>query len=258
VRALVCAATRSELDACRRGIRAATGGGDSDGDGDATRAFETLLTGVGPARAARALGERLACGPTPDLVVSSGFAGALSPTLALSSWVTATRVSEWNASESAVVEVAGLALVCAVGLERCDVISSSTLVVPGSSLPSSRSPASAASGASALAPPLVVDMESAALAREARRRGVCFAVARLVSDTPAHPLPAFMAPFAEALAGEAAASRLVAAGRGIRAAAGDPRAVARFVLASSTWLRALEDGWTRLGVAAAWRSALRT
>jgi nucleoside phosphorylase len=242
VRGLVCAATRSELDACRRGIRAATGDAF-----DTSARFEMLLTGVGPARAARALGQRLANGPAPDLVVSSGFAGALSPTLALSSWVTGARVSEWSASESAAVEVAGLVLVCALGLERCDVISSSTLVVPGTrSLPAAR-PA-----------PLVVDMESAALAREARRRGVPFAVARLVSDTPAHPMPAFMAPFAAALAGETAASRLIAAGRGVCAAAAAPRAVARFVRESSTWLRDLEDGWARLGTAGAWRSALRT
>ncbi len=214
-----------------------------------------LLTGVGPARAARALDRRLANGPLPDLVVSSGFAGALTPTLALSSWVTGARVSEWNASESAAVEVAGLVLVCALGLERCDVISSSTLVVPGASFPSARDHTRAGAAPRA---PLVVDMESAALAREARRRGVPFAVARLVSDTPAHPMPAFMAPFAAALAGEAAASRLVAAGRGVCAAVTAPRAVARFLRESSTWLRALEDGWMRLAIAGAWRSALRT
>jgi hypothetical protein len=179
----------------------------------------------------------------PDVVVSSGFAGALSPTLALSSWITGVRVSEWDAGDSLLLEVDGVALVYAPGLEHCDVISSRTLVVPGSSSPLPDQP-NASPRANV---PCVVDMESAALAREARRRGVGFAVARLVSDTPAHPLPAFMAPFATALAATAAGERLVAGGRGLYAAAGDPRAVVRFLTESAAWLRALEDGWTRLG-----------
>ncbi len=68
MRALVCAATRAEHDACRRGILASRTGVPS--------AYEMLLTGVGPVRAARSLARRLARGGVPDLVVSSGFAGA--------------------------------------------------------------------------------------------------------------------------------------------------------------------------------------
>jgi len=245
VHTLVCAATRAEHDACRRGILAS-------GAGAAPSAYEMLLTGVGPLRAARSLAERLARGDLPDLVVSSGFAGALSPELALSSWITGARIREWNGKTSVAVELEGIALVCAPGLMRCDVLSSSTVMsaeMTSGAVEPSRSA------------PLVADMESAALAREACRRGVRFGIARLISDTPAHPLPAFVSPFAAALAAPRGSSRLVAAGRGLFAAAGDPRAVVRFVEESSAWLRALEDGWKRLGKGpwvSAISSAIRT
>lgn len=216
MRVLVCAATRAEHGACARGIGAR---------------HEVLLTGVGPARAARTLAERLARGALPDLVVSSGFAGALTPTLALGSWITGARVSEWDGALRLSVDVE---LVCAPGLVRCEVVSSSALVAP-SDVPG------------AATTPLVADMESAALAREARRRGVAFAIVRLISDTPAHPLPAFVSPFAAALAATTTASRLAAAGRGLAAAAARPRDVVRLVTESGAWLRGLEDGWRALG-----------
>ena len=84
---LVCAATGTEADACRRGIADAMAPG-----------IEVLTTGVGPARATAALAERLlACGggspaPRPALIVSSGFAGALTAGLAPLAWVTASSV----------------------------------------------------------------------------------------------------------------------------------------------------------------------
>ena len=239
MRTLVCAATRAEHDACRRGILAS---------GVCTPSYEMLLTGVGPLRAARSLAERFARGDLPDLVVSSGFAGALGSELALSSWVTGVRIREWDGATSVAVELEGVALVCAPGLVRCDVLSSSTVMsAEMTSGAVEHEHALEHGGDPPRSAPLVADMESAALARETCRRGVRFGVARLISDTPAHPLPAFVSPFAAALAAPTAASRLVAAGRGLRAAAGDPRAVARFVGESSAWLRALEDGWKRLG-----------
>jgi nucleoside phosphorylase len=195
-----------------------------------------LLTGVGPLRAARSLAQRLARGVLPDLVVSSGFAGALSPELALSSWVAGARVSEWNGH--ARVPVEAVALVCAPGLVRCDVLSSSTLISANDALDDAvPDPGSG----------VVVDMESAALAREAGRRGVPFAIVRLISDTPAHPLPSFVSPFAAALSAPTTASRVASAGRGLCAAVADPFAVVRLVRDSARWLRDLEDGWKRLG-----------
>jgi hypothetical protein len=227
VRVLVCAATRAERDACSRGIVASSG----------VAAHEMLLTGVGPLRAARSLAQRLARGVLPDLVVSSGFAGALSPQLALSSWIAGARVSEWNGV--ARVPVEAVSLVCAPGLLRCDVLSSSTLMSANDAL--DHAVPTPGSG------PIVVDMESAALAREAGRRGVRFAIVRLISDTPAHPLPSFVSPFAAAMSAPTTASRVAHAGRGLCAAVADPLAVARLVRESASWLRDLEDGWKRLG-----------
>jgi hypothetical protein len=227
VRVLVCAATRAERDACTRGIVAS-----------ARSAHEVLLTGVGPLRAARSLAQRLARGVLPDLVVSSGFAGALSPELALSSWIAGARVSEWNGVARVPVET--VSLVCAPGLLRCDVPSSSTLMSANDALHDAvPDPASGT--------PLVGDMESAALAREAGGRGVPFAIVRLISDTPAHPLPSFVSPFAAAMSAPSTASRVAHAGRGLCAAVADPRGVVRLVRESARWLRDLEEGWKTLG-----------
>jgi len=198
-----------------------------------------LLTGVGPHRAAHSLEMRLARGERPDLVISSGFAGALSPTLALSSWVSGARVGEWNGARA--VPVDGVALVKGPpGVVRCEVCSSSELAVGG------------AMTLADAAHPVVVDMESAALARVATRWEIAFAVVRLISDTPAHPLPAFSAPFASALAAMAAGERLSLAGRGLVGAMVDPRGVVRLVRQSLACLRELEAGWQRH---AEWSSA---
>jgi hypothetical protein len=75
---IVCAATHAEARACGKGI--ARAGLSSE--------LEVLETGVGLTRARGALERRLARGPRPELVVSSGFAGAYSRDLAVSSWIT--------------------------------------------------------------------------------------------------------------------------------------------------------------------------
>ncbi len=185
-----------------------------------------LLTGVGPQRAARALAARLAHGSLPDLVVSSGFAGALTTTLALSSWITAVRLCEWEGDSRVAVEDVEL-LPAFPHLVACEVLSSSTL----------------ASTVLEGADPIAVDMESVALAREAGRRGVPFTVVRLVTDTPAQPLPAFLAPFTAALAATTSRARVAHAARGIRSALADPRAAAQLLADGPRWLRALEEGW---------------
>jgi hypothetical protein len=216
-RVLVCAATKAEHDACKRGIARA----------DARH--EMLVTGVGPVRAARALAERLSRASLPDRVVSSGFAGALSASLALSTWITAATLAEYGHEDDD--EHSRVPVEAFAGLVACEVRSSDTLVsgeVPGRS-----------------GLPIAVDMESVALARECARRGVAFTVVRLVSDTPAHPLPAFLSPFTSALAATEAAARIGHAARGVRAALADPRGVGRLLADGPMWLRRLEDGWHR-------------
>jgi hypothetical protein len=199
-----------------------------------------LLTGVGPHRAARSLEMRLAHGLRPDLIVSSGFAGALSPALALSSWIAGARIGEWNGVEA--VPVQDVALVKGPpGVARCEVRSSSELVLVAGAMPVADA-----------REPVVVDMESAALARVAARWGIAFAVVRLISDTPAHPLPRFSAAFASAMAATTNGSRLSLAGRGLFGAIADPPGVLRLVRQGTACLRELEAGWQRL---AAWSSA---
>lgn len=190
-----------------------------------------LFTGVGPRRAARSLAARLARGVLPDVVISSGFAGAVSPAIELSSWITAARICEW--SGDAWIPVEGITLAAGPpGLVGCDVLSSDRLVTARAPLPNADSPH-----------PLVVDMESVSLAREAARRGVAFSVVRLISDTPTNPLPAFLSPFAAAMAATDTTSRIALAGRGLRGAITNPRAVAHLLMEAPAWLRALESGW---------------
>ena len=221
---LVCAATRPEFDACARGIRAS---------GAVPAAFEMLLTGVGPVHAGKRLDERLERGERPSLIVSSGFAGALSKGIEIGSWVTATRVTERR--DGTLVDVGDVVL--REGPEpalRCNVVSSEHLLEGGAS------PRDAGGGSA-----LAVDMESSALARESGKRDTAFMVLRLVSDTPEQPLPGFLAPFAAAMAATGARSKFAHAARGIRRALVDPRGVARVVGDGRAWTRDLARGWER-------------
>lgn len=212
---LICAPTRTEADACRRGI-AASG----------RRGLEVLRTGVGPGRAAAALAARLARGGgRPERVVSSGFAGALTAGPALHGWVTARAVEGPDAAAAGGPPVIAVAGVLACRLRPAEGI------------------ARAGPPAAATDAPVVADMESAALARVAARAGIPFLVLRLVTDTPATPFPAFADPLARALAGVSPARRLAAAGRAMAGALRRPRAALAFARRSLAAARALEAGW---------------
>jgi adenosylhomocysteine nucleosidase len=220
--ALVCAATRTELVACGRGLRAS---------GAPASAFSTLLTGVGPSHATRALERRLERGPRPDLVVSSGFAGAIAETLSVGDWVTATRLSRLRASEPCDVDVVlrrgpGLAAPCAI-------VSCEALVVDARQLPAAARAFDA------------VDMESAALAEVAARHGIDFMVLRMLSDTPKRPLPGFLGAFGRAMAATSAREAIANGARGLGGTVRDPRGVARLLREGRNLARALSDGWAR-------------
>ena len=219
---LVCAATRAEHDACARGL-ASSG----------RRDHELLLTGVGPARAAQSLARRLGEGSRPELVISTGFAGSLDEALDVGTWVTAARIGEWRDATRTLVPIDDVVLVEGPrSLVRCDVVSSSALITPARDASPRR------------ARPLVVDMESAALAREAGRSGVAIAVVRMISDSPAHPLPAFLSSVTAAMSSTASSTeRLAHASRALAEAAVDPRGVAQLVVEGRSWLRRLEERW---------------
>lgn len=215
-RIVVCAATATEAGACRRGIDAAR-----------TRGLEVLRTGVGPARAAAALSRRLGEPPRPALIVSSGFAGALSPGLARHSPATAR----------ALLDESGVALPLppgqlwlAPGAAPCELIAASAVVRADERR--------ARAGAAAL-----VDMESLALARLADAAGIPFAVLRIVTDTPAAPFPPFVNRIGAALSAHRPRSRVAHAAGAISGALRSPGPALAFVRASLEARRALREAW---------------
>jgi hypothetical protein len=93
--------------------------------------------------------------------------------------------------------------------------------------------------------PLVADMQSAALVREAAAHSVAFSVLRLVSDTPDHPLPEFLEPFTIALADSNTRARFLTA-RGVGSVLADPLGLARLVSTGRRLTKQLRADFTRL------------
>ena len=214
---LVCAATGAEARACRRGL--ADAGADD---------AEVLQTGVGLARAAEALARRLRRSPRPSLVVSSGFAGALTPDVPLHAWVTAEEVLRLSGGAARPVMLAPGLLRVAVGARPCRVVSGEALL----------------RGAPAtVAAPVAGDMESAALAEVAAGAGVPFLVLRLVTDTPAAPMHPLGRIATDLLASDGGVDRARHAARAAAQALSSPRGAAAFVRASAGWCALLRDGW---------------
>jgi nucleoside phosphorylase len=237
---LVCAATRTEAAACRRGIADA---GAPD--------IEVLTTGVGPARAAAALARRLRTGAghapltperRPALVVSSGFAGALTAGLAPLDWVTSSSIHRLVDGRAVELALPPGALRTAVDAIACRIVSAEHAI------------AHAVAGVSA---PAAVDMESAALAEVAAAAGLPFLVLRLLTDTPARPLPAVGRALAATLAAAGALSRAAHCARAALDAALAPTVAAAFVRDALRWRAGLRAGWrehARRGVPARPRS----
>lgn len=218
---LVCAATGTEADACRRGI-ADSGAPD----------LAVLTTGVGPARARAALASWLRDPPSPkvrpSLVVSSGFAGVLSLEIELLTWVTASAVYRIvNDRPDPVVLPPGL-LRAAGGATACHVLSAGRVVAqppPG------------------LSHPCAVDMESAALAEVAAAAGVPFMVLRLVTDAPGRPLVPFVRSIAAMLAAAGMPERAAHGTRAALDAVRSPAATLAFLRDTALWRERLRAGW---------------
>lgn len=224
---LICAATSTEAAACRAGVLSKTG-------------FEVLCTGVGLDRAYSTLKARLDKGSRPDLVVSSGFAGALSPGIALHSWVTAGRIvvsdSNSNGELFRPVSVSKL-LDQGQGATRCNWISAAELT--------SQAGGRAERLKEQLGAPLAVDMESAALAQLAEAKKIPFMVLRLVTDTPEQPLPSFLLPLASAMSTKELGLRLRLGLKGLKIAIRDPKGIIQIVRKGREWSRLLQEGWQK-------------
>jgi hypothetical protein len=105
--------------------------------------------------------------------------------------------------------------------------------------------------------PAAVDMESAALAEVAAAAGLPFLVLRLLTDTPARPLPAVGRALAATLAAAGALSRAAHCARAALDAARAPNVAAAFVRDALRWRARLRAGWrehARRGVPARPRS----
>jgi adenosylhomocysteine nucleosidase len=152
--------------------------------------------------AAGALAERAARCAAPGLVVSAGACGALAPALAAGDLVVPEAVLDEQGGPAATDEVLPLA--------RAGTLISVTRLV---ATQAAKARLWMTTGA------LAVDMESAAIVRWARERGVRAAVVRAVSDTAHEAVPADLA----ALVEPGGRVRTTAA---LRAALARPRAIA--------------------------------
>ncbi|GEJ58131.1 phosphorylase family protein [Anaeromyxobacter diazotrophicus] len=223
---VVCAATGTEADACRRGIADAGAAG-----------FEVLETGVGPARAAAALARWLEGGPgvvgrpprpRAALAVSTGFAGALTAGVAPLAWVTASSLHRLAGGRAVEVVLPPGLLRVAAGATACQ------LLTAGEAL---------AGPVAGLGPPAAVDMESAALGEVAGAAGIPFLVLRLVTDTPGRPLAPLGRQLARALSAEGAPARVAQGARAALEAVRAPGRAAAFIRESLSWRAQLRAGW---------------
>lgn len=226
---LVCAATGVEARACRRGLARA----------HALDRFEVLRTGIGADAAERGLRARLASitGPSsaeaPTAIVSTGFAGAKSDDLALGEWVLAEVLPEplkthpWlNGLLSRTLKARPV---------RCDAVDA---------VDTHRAPEEVPRARQAESLPQVVDMESLRLASVAAELGLPFACLRLISDTPAHPIPDAIATFVQP--GPKRSKRWP---RALRQGLGSPTQLIGFARRTLPLTGQLMDGWERLGAA---------
>lgn len=218
---LVCAPTRIEAAACRRGLADAR-----------ARGVEVLQTGVGPLRAAAALSARLRSGALPSLVVSSGFAGALTEGIPLHALVTAAGLHRLRPGGAVPVSLPSGALVLAPGALPCQVATGDAVRI---------------GDAPALASPTAVDMESAALAETSAAAGVPLQVLRIVTDTPGRPFPPFVRALGTALSARWGRERVAAALSAVAGAARRPVAAVGFARSSLAAARALRAAWRERG-----------
>jgi hypothetical protein len=226
---LLCAATGVEARACRKGIERA---------GAADR-LEVLETGMGPARAAQALRERLAAGGAPaggaarpDWIISTGFAGARVPGLEVGTWILGSSL---RGPEGETLELMPRAMIDWLKGAHAPIRAASVYTAP--QIAGEKAP-SLPDGVEA------VDMESMALARVAREHGIDFHLLRLVSDTPDRPIPLAVIELSSiAEPARPFGDRLRGLGQGLLSVAREPQGLARFIGQTMPLPRELARMW---------------
>jgi nucleoside phosphorylase len=192
---LLCAATRAEYYACLKAISQINN----------KEEFSVLLVGVGPIQAEKALRTyisecRLKNKDAPAVVISTGFAGCLNAAAQWGTWVWAQTLYDYKKKcEIVYIHPAKNILLDKVHLSNIRphsaVFVSSDHVLCSSDVENSDFLKSIGSGEN----PLIVDMESVALAQVCVEHKIPFSALRLVSDTPNRPLPEFVTHFTKAL-----------------------------------------------------------
>ncbi|MEW6055822.1 MAG: hypothetical protein AB1540_04335 [Bdellovibrionota bacterium] len=227
---LVCAATSTEAKACGKGI-VQSGLGSK---------FHLIETGVGLVKAKRALQSYLSsASKAPRLIVSTGFAGAVSPSIRLSSWVVAHEVFEFNDQRtlSLTTKASQNEKYASLG-DPCRMVSSSELALHQLTEQLQKMTASQDI-------PFAVDMESSALSKVSASQGIPFLTLRFVTDTPEAPLPQFIAGFASAMAEGSLKAKLPRLLTGMVQAGVDLKGVAKLLREGPKWAEALRLGWRK-------------
>lgn len=225
---LICGASGAEAKACAQGIK----------DSGRADLYEILQTGVGFERCRQALEHRLNNGRRPDLIISSGLAGAISRDIPIDTWVSALgvySVDPYNDSELNAIPLTRLRHSLR-GVRGCNFISTDELTEQNSDK---------AKIYQRIPEPVAVDMESASIAEVAQEHGIDFMVLRLISDTPQEPLPRFVSKIAASMAEQKLSSRISLALQGAREAIRDPQGVVHMVKGGHKWSLLLRDGWRR-------------
>jgi adenosylhomocysteine nucleosidase len=166
----ILTAIPEELSAVRRALSGSAG-------------IVLTATGDGPKRAASGAAVFLER-HKPSAVIGAGLGGALSRGLAVGEIVASRRV-RFQVGDAANPDPALLERAIAAGARPA------TLITVDRPAVSTAAKATLA-GAGAADDAMVVDMESAAWAREAAARGIPYLVVRAVSDTADEALPAFL------------------------------------------------------------------
>lgn len=226
---LICAATRGEYRACKAGVT--TGARETR---DKKICYEVLQTGMGLKRAEHSLRNRLKRGERPDLIVSSGLAGAFTSEFEIGAWVVGQSVYCSDESGVRVIDVRIFKPIS--GFATGGTVVSSDQI----------SFADRAKGLDRITAPIIVDMESAALAKVAAEFDIDFIVLRMISDNPTHPLPLFAADFVSVATAHDWKTRITALRHGLINAATDLKGVARMIHEPRLWATGLTDGWHKL------------
>ena len=209
---LICAATVTELNACKKGL--------SSSNLEVTY----LKTGVGPEKSSRSLTEYLE-NHHPDWIIVTGFALSLHPSIQTGDWVVANSFVDGNNSYSAKSDGFKFKL-----FKYAPFFLTDHLVTE---VKNHHSPA-------------VIDMESVALAKIANGKKIPVSAIRYITDSADHPMPDFVKDWTSALQTDSALKKSLLFTRGFATGLRQPAEMAKFLGNANQWTKSLEIGWREI------------